>query len=641
MQFDERYPRPQLVREAWIDLCGDWSFTFDDADAGQLGRWQDHDDVFDRRITVPFPPESTASGIGDRAFHPVLWYRRTVALPPGTEPRRWLLHFGAVDYRADVWVDGRPVVRHEGGHVSFSADITNALDADRSEHVIVVRAEDPPDDVTQPRGKQHWEADPADIWYHRTSGIWQPVWLEPVSLVHIEQLCWTPDPESERLGLTVALNRNPDAPLRLDVRLMLHGAVLAHDTWQVDAREIGRDFTIPLPTTRLARERLLWSPEHPNLIEAEISLIDPSHNDGPVVDRVSSYAGMRSCRTHGGHFLLNGAPYYLRMALEQGYWPESHLAAPSPGAIRREVELAKELGFNGLRLHQKVEDPRFLAWCDRLGMLVWGEMANAYAFSVAAVDRFTREWLEVVRRDYSHPSIVTWVPFNESWGVFSLEHSERQRDYVRAIYHLTRTLDPTRPVIGNDGWEHFASDIWGIHDYALDARTLHDRYGSESAMAASLATLQPFYRPIVLPGVVNTGEPIMLTECGGIDFVPGAGNPEGRPRRADDLDDFLDQYDVFIQAVLDCTPIQGFCYTQLTDVEQEKSGLLDEHRRPKADLATLRQLTRRPTLALPAEHTFPPDITHPDPAGGGNRTARPDGDRPSNGRARTARQSAS
>ncbi len=610
MSFDERYPRPQLVRDEWIDLCGTWSFAFDDADGGLLDRWHERDDVFDREIIVPFPPESSASGVNDKGFHPIVWYRRTVTLPETIDQRRWLVHFGAVDYRATVWVDGQMVVTHEGGHVSFSADVTAALSNDAMEHVVVVRAEDAPDDVTQPRGKQHWEPEPADIWYHRTTGIWQPVWLEPVATTYIESLRWTPDPEGERLGLVVRLNHVPAAPLRIAVRLALREDTLADDTYQISAREIGRDFVIPLPTTRLARERMLWSPEHPNLIDAEITLLDPSGANEPL-DTVRSYAGLRSTGIRGGRVLLNGTPYYLRMALEQGYWPESHLAAPSPEAIRTEVELAKELGFNGLRLHQKVEDPRFMAWCDRLGMLVWGEMANAYAFSPDAVERFTREWLEVVRRDSNHPSIVTWVPFNESWGVFSLEHSERQQDYVRSIYHLTRTIDPTRPVIGNDGWEHFASDIWGIHDYALDSETIRARYGSDAAIQSSLATLQPFYRPIALPGAVNRGEPIMLTECGGIDFVPDAGNPDSLPRRAEDLDDFLRQYDEFIQAVLDCAPIQGFCYTQLTDVEQEKSGLLDEKRRPKADLATLRRLTRRPTLALPAEHTFPPDITHP------------------------------
>ena len=605
MPYDDRYPRPQLVREEWVDLCGPWAFGYDDSNVGLMDRWQVRSEPFDRTISVPFPPESAASGINDKTFHPVLWYRRKVTLPERPQPCRWLLHFGAVDFQAEVWVVGQLVASHVGGHVSFSADVTNALSQDVTEHVIVVRAEDSPDDVGQPRGKQHWEADPVDIWFHRTSGIWQPVWLEPVPLMYIDQLRWTPDPEGERLGLAVLLNRAPLRPLRLDVRLTLHGEFLAYDTWTVPTREISRDFTIALPTTRLARERLLWSPEHPNLIEAEISLVE-AEPDAQVIDHVSSYAGLRSCRTHGGRFLLNGVPYYLRMALEQGYWPESHLAAPSPQAIRREVELAKELGFNGLRLHQKVEDPRFLAWCDRLGMLVWGEMANAYAFSADAVDRFTREWLEVVRRDVNHPSIVTWVPFNESWGVFSLEHSERQQDYVRSIYHLTRAIDPTRPVIGNDGWEHFASDIWGIHDYALDRDIILARYGTETALEVSVRSLQPYYRPIAIPGSVSRGEPIMLTECGGIEFVPGAGNPDANPRRASDADDFLRRYGEFIQAVLDCAPIQGFCYTELTDVEQEKVGLLDEHRQPKADIATLCHLTQRPTPALPAEQTLPP-----------------------------------
>ena len=602
MAFDGTYPRPQLARDTWLGLDGIWGFAFDDAGAGLTDGWHERCDVFDREITVPFPPESRASGIHDHAFHPVVWYRRGWVLPSGHDGQRWLLHFGAVDYRAHVWVNGQLVATHEGGHTPFSADITAALAAGQNEQIIVVRAEDQPRDIAQPRGKQHWEADPADIWYHRTTGIWQPVWLEPVHSVHIVSVRWTPDPEADRLGLTVRLSQQPTTALRLSIRLTMHDQVLADDAWRVDKIEVGRDLHIPLPTTRIARERLLWSPEHPNLIEATITLCG-SGDDHPL-DQVASYAGLRSTRTHEGRFLLNGEPYYLRMALEQGYWPSSHLAAPSAEAIRREVELAKALGFNGLRLHQKVEDPRFLAWCDHLGMVVWGEMPNAYTFSEVAIERFAHEWLEVIRRDYSHPSIVTWVPFNESWGVFSLEHSERQQDYVRAIYYLTRSLDPTRPVIGNDGWEHFASDIWGIHDYALDTTIIQERYGSAAAFTTSMTTVQPFYRPIALPSVGHSGQPVMLTECGGIDFVPGVGNPDGQLRRADDLDDFLNQYDAFIAAVLACTPVQGFCYTQLTDVEQEKSGLLTEDREPKADLDILRRLTTRPAAAIPAQTTF-------------------------------------
>ncbi|HZB96322.1 MAG TPA: glycoside hydrolase family 2 TIM barrel-domain containing protein, partial [Herpetosiphonaceae bacterium] len=413
MQRDETHPRPQLIRDRWIDLCGTWQFAYDDDDAGLGENWVDRPEVFDRTITVPFPPESRASGIGDPAFHPVVWYRRTFRLEPEDRRQQLLLHCGAVDYRAMVWVNGHLVTEHEGGHTPFSADITAALRDGAEEHVVVIRAEDQPTDLAQPRGKQFWEPTPRRIWYHRTTGIWQPVWLEPVAPVHIADVRWTPDLDRGRLGLQVRLNRAPRNPLKLRVRLSLPDTSLADDTYTVERAEVVRDIALEPGGLTMSRERILWSPRYPNLIDAELTLLDGDR----VVDQVLSYAGLRSVGFANGRFLLNGRPYYLRLVLEQGYWPESHLAAPSVEALRHEVELTKALGFNGVRIHQKVEDPRFLYWCDRLGLLVWGEMANAFVFSPTAVERLAREWMEVVRRDYSHPCIVTWVPLNESWGV--------------------------------------------------------------------------------------------------------------------------------------------------------------------------------------------------------------------------------
>jgi hypothetical protein len=287
---------------------------------------------------------------------------------------------------------------------------------------------------------------------------------------------------------------------------------------------------------------------------------------------------VRSVGFSGGRFLLNGRPYYLRLALEQGYWPESHLAAPSGEALRREVELAKALGFNGVRIHQKVEDPRFLYWCDRLGLLVWGEMANAFVFSPEAVQRLVREWMEVLERDYSHPCIVTWVPLNESWGVPALERDPAQQHYVQALYHLTHTLDRTRPVIGNDGWEHIASDVWGVHDYALDGATLRERYGTHEALERTLSQVQPHFRTLVLPETHRAGEPLMLTECGGISYAPRPGEPWFGYGTVESKDAFLAKYEDIIGAILDCPTIAGFCYTQLTDTEQETNGLLGADR---------------------------------------------------------------
>jgi len=597
MPTAEMHPRPQLTRDRWTDLSGSWGFACDDADVGLRDGWVERPDAFDRTIVVPFPPESRASGIVEPGYHPVVWYRRTFRVPTEDRRGRLLLHFGAVDYRADVWVNGRLVVRHEGGHTPFAADVTTALlpgDADQS---VVVRAEDRPEDLAQPRGKQDWEPAPHRIWYHRTTGIWQPVWLEPVGDTHVAEVRWTPDLDRGLLGVEVRLNRPADRPLRARVRLSLRGTDLADNVYTLDGAELRSEIALDLGRLTMNRDRVLWSPRYPNLIDAEITLLDAE----TVLDRVGSYAGLRSCGFANGRFLLNGRPSYLRLVLEQGYWPESLLAAPSAEALRREVELIKELGFNGVRIHQKIEDPRFLYWCDRLGLLVWGEMANAYVFSPTAVERLTREWLEVLRRDYSHPCIVTWVPLNESWGVPALDHDVAQQAYVRGLYYLTKALDPTRPVIGNDGWEHIASDVWGIHDYALDGATIRERYGTPEAVEHTLRAVQPQFRSIALADVRRTGEPVMLTECGGIvEDREGDDRPWGYAR-VTDREALRARYEELIGAILECPTIAGFCYTQLTDTEQERNGLLTADRTPKLEPEVVRAITTRPSKANPGD----------------------------------------
>jgi len=591
----ELHPRPQLTRDRWTDLSGPWRFAFDDGDVGRAQGWPERPERFDREILVPFPPESRASGIGETGYHPVVWYRRTFRRGDAERGERLLLHFGAVDYRADVWVNGKLVVRHEGGHTPFSADITDVLGDGEQE--IVVRAEDDPTDLAQPRGKQDWEPAPHRIWYHRTTGIWQAVWLEPVPAIRVDGVRWLPDLDRGLLGVGVRLNAAPEAPLTLRLRLSARGELLADDRWLLDRAETRREVALDLGRVAMGRDKLLWSPRHPNLLDAEIALLDGDQE----IDRVGSYAGLRSCGVASGRFLLNGRPYYPRLVLAQNYWPESHLAAPSPEALRQEAELVRRLGFNGVRLHQKVEDPRFLAWCDRLGLLVWGEMANAYVFSPTAIERLTREWLEVLRRDANHPSIVTWMPLNESWGVPNLERDPAQRDYVRALYHLTKALDPSRPTIGNDGWELFASDIWGIHDYALDGETLRERYCTPDDLERTIREVQPAYRTIAFPEARRTGEPVMLTEFGGISHAPGAGQRWHGYGTVPSDEDFLAKYQELLDVVLEAPTISGFCYTQLTDTEQETNGLLTVDRQPKLDPAAIRAITYRPSKAVPAD----------------------------------------
>lgn len=400
------YPRPTLERDpgSWTSLNGEWEFLYDDSLAlkspSDVTEWP-------FRIRVPFAPESPASKIGNTAFHPCCWYRRRFEVPPGEGPL--LLHFGAVDYRARVWVNGRFVIEHEGGFTPFHADISPYL-VEGKEQEIVVRAEDDPHDLCKPRGKQDWQADPHSIWYPRTTGIWQTVWLERVPDVYLSTLRWTPHLDTWEIGLEAILEAGHMEELELEVRLSVGGHPLAQDRYRVLGHEVRRRIALSDPGTDDSRSEMLWTPERPNLIQAELTL----YRRNEVVDRVRSYTALRSVGIHRDRFLLNGRPYYLRMVLDQGYWPETLMTAPSDDALRSDIYLVKRMGFNGVRKHQKIEDPRYLYWADVLGLLVWEEMPSAYRFSHHSVERLTREWADVIERDISHPCIVCWVPFNES-----------------------------------------------------------------------------------------------------------------------------------------------------------------------------------------------------------------------------------
>ena len=587
------YPRPQFRRETWTNLNGEWRFAFDDGNAGLAEGWQNataaglEDSHFDRAITVPFCYQSKLSGIGETAFHDVVWYARTFEHSPGDDDGRLLLHFGAVDYRATVWVNGAFVAAHEGGHTPFSADVTSALR--EGENVLVVRAEDPSRDATIPRGKQYWKEASEGIFYTRTTGIWQTVWLEVVSRRRVGQLRLTPDVDRASLDVEVSVEGfEPGMTLRMVV--LFDGDEVLDDRVTVTGPVVRR--SLPLirageapDTPHLSRwpSANLWTPEEPNLYDLRLELLDAG---GGALDSVESYFGVRKIEVRDGEVFLNNRPYYQRLILDQGYFPDGILTAPSDDDLRRDVELAKEMGFNGARKHQKVEDPRWLYWADTLGFLVWGEMANSYQFSDDSVRRITSEWQEAVRRDYNHPSVVAWVPMNESWGVPNLGTDPAQREHLLALYHLTRSLDGTRPVISNDGWEHALTDLCNIHDYR-DAAALARTYATPESAVSAL----PAGRPIYAPGHGYRGEPILLTEFGGIAF---AGEEGGWGySTVTDAREFLNRYEAMVDALLASDPVRGFCYTQLTDIEQEVNGLLTYDRKPKASLEKIRAITAK------------------------------------------------
>lgn len=579
------YPRPQLVRKHWQSLNGAWKFQFDnERKYGHPTEIQD----WPQQIVVPYPPESQASGIGDRGFHNRCWYEREFDILP--EGGRIILHFGAVDYFAKVWVNNKLVFAHEGGHTPFAVDITQPLN-ESGRQVVTVMVEDDPLDLTKPRGKQDWQLEPHSIWYPRTTGIWQAVWLERVSNTYIESIRWTSHMEEFSIGFEARLGGDKAENLSVEILLKHKKKILARDTYQIIDGEAERRIVLSDPGIDDSRNELLWSPERPTLIDARIRL----KQGGKVLDEFKSYTALRSVKILRDRFMLNGRPYMLRLVLDQGYWPDTLLAAPNDEALRKDVVLAKAMGFNGVRKHQKIEDPRYLYWADKLGLLVWEEMPSAYRFTRNAIRRTIREWTEVIERDYSHPCVIVWVPFNESWGVPELTSVREHRHAVEALYHLTRTLDSTRPVIGNDGWESSATDIIGIHDYDANLDQLAQRYGMESDADQLFDRRRPGGRILTLDGYPHRGQPIMLTEFGGISYPRCADAPANKSwgySVARNDREFGRQYKELMQVVTRLALFSGFCYTQFADTFQETNGLLCADRTPKLPLKQIAESTR-------------------------------------------------
>lgn len=528
------YPRPAFRRREWQNLNGEWEFATGETPA------------YSRTILVPFCPESRLSGIGEFRGD-VVWYRRTFDAP---EAERLLLNFGAVDYRTTVWVNDREVARHEGGHTPFSADITSA--ARRTGNVLVVRAEDRLADRTVPRGKQHWTENPDGIFYTPTTGIWQTVWLEPLPARHVRRLRLSPDFDAG----TVTCELDADGEAAVEVRL--------------GGQTVGRWSGVGGGNITL-EERACWPRA---LYDVEVTL---------GYDRVETYFGLRKIEAKDGRVLLNGEPFVQRLVLDQGYWADGLMTAPSDAALRADIELAQAFGFNGARKHQKIEDPRWLYWADQMGFLVWSEMPSFHQHTPDAEHRLMREWADVVRLQRNHPCVVTWVPANESFGLGEIDSAARD-DFLVRLYRLTHELDSSRPVVSNDGWNQALTDLCTIHDYS-PAPELGKRFVSiQTALDARSEGHEVFD-----PGFSYRGEPVLVTEFGGLGFRASDG---WGYQELGDSTQFVEEYAALVRALMQPGPVQGFCYTQLTDVEQEQNGLAGYDRTPKVDPALIRPITQ-------------------------------------------------
>lgn len=561
------HPRPDFERDNWLCLNGEWDFSMDEK-------------CYDRKIIVPFACETELSGIGEKEFHKTVWYRRTFRLPERMKGKKILLHFGAVDYSCMLWVNGGYIREHTGGQTSFYADITDSLNPD-GENSIELKVQDDHEDLEMPRGKQYWEEESRGIFYTRTTGIWQSVWIEAVDPLHLISCRITPRFDEKSVCFEYCLSKG--AQSCVEFIITFDGRPAA----RVSASPEGKKgmVCVRLDQSGLRswnfEEELSWTPETPRLFDVVIRTYD----NGRMADEVKTYFGMRKVSVDNGKFMLNNREYYQKLILDQGYWESSLLTAPSDEAFIKDIELTKAMGFNGVRKHQKVEDPRYLYHADRLGLLVWGEIGSAYEYSREYAGRMYGEWMEMLERDYNHPCIVAWTPLNESWGVQEIKTDKYQQAHCNALMYMTKSVDTTRVVMDNDGWEHTCGDLLTIHDYTSSGKELGEHFKSMESVLA----LCPGRRSLFADGWDYQGQPVLLTEFGGIRYTPrSAVKHSWGYCDAKDAQMFLKKYAEIMRAVYSSPVLQGYCYTQLTDIETEENGLLTYGREPKLPIEAVR-----------------------------------------------------
>ncbi|ASK64394.1 glycoside hydrolase family 2 [Virgibacillus phasianinus] len=572
------YPHPQFQRDSWVNLNGKWQFAFDDQNSGEKKQWFVNP-MFSKEIQVPFTYESKASGIGEEKFHPYVWYHRSFAIPEHEAGKKVILRFQASDYLTKVWVNGMFIGEHTGGNAAFSFDLTDVIEWE-TENKLVVKVEDS-QSCYQPRGKQRWKDKNFECWYVQSTGIWQTVWLEFVNETNIDRVKTTPNIDTHSVGFDYRLSGPLNDSYKLETIISFNGQKVREFSFQPERSTMS--FEIDLFSDLYRWKVMHWTPENPNLYDVTFRLL----KNGKAVDEVQSYFGMRKISIKDGQVLLNNKPIYQKLALDQGYWPDTLLTPPSDEAIIEDIDKVLAMGFNGVRKHQKIEDERFLYWADKKGLLVWSEMAATYEFNDEAVENFTKEWLDVIQQHYNHPSIITWVPFNESWGIPNIAKDRKQQTFTESIYYLTKSIDPARPVIVNDGWEHTISDIIALHDYEEFGEKFYNRY-KEKELIVNNEIPHNKHKYAFADGYSYKGQPVIITEYGGIAFKHESG--WGYGNQVNKEEEFLNRYRNITDAIKAIPYISGYVYTQITDVQQEVNGLLKEDRTPKIAMEKIKEI---------------------------------------------------
>ncbi len=586
------YPRPQFERAEWQNLNGEWSYTLDPVKTGWERGLKDSKG-FDGKITVPFAPESKLSGVEHKEFIPCIWYQREITIPAEWAGKDVVLNFGAVYYESEIYIDGKFVDRHFGGSDSFSVDITSFVKAGQK-HSLVVNAKSDLRSRMQSAGKQSLRHGPFECMYTRTTGIWQTVWMEAVAPSGIQRVKISTDIDRSVVAMEFTMRRNASGNM-LTINVKDNGKVVASDCGPVASGSV-----VMLPI----KKAKLWSPESPFLYDVEFELKNAA---GEVIDRATSYFGMRKIHTDGNKIYLNNEPYYQRLVLDQGFYPDGVWTAPSDEALKHDIEMSKEAGFNGARLHQKVFEERFHYWADKLGYLTWGEAPSwgLDANDVEAARNFLMEWRNLVVRDMNHPSIVTWTPFNEEFWPGETQYPR----FIVDAYTITKQLDPSRPVNTVSGGQHIVTDIWTEHHYEQNPDKLRDIIYNNGKMFVRGHAVQArhrgnvgFNRPVLNdPYTFPTYKgdiPYILDEFGGIKCMeanPAKDGAWGYGDAAQTKEDFYKRLEAQVRGLIEMSDkMWGYCYTQLTDVMQEQNGIYYYDRGVKYDMERVRKIFQMP-----------------------------------------------
>lgn len=573
LKHHQDYPRPTLFRQGYIMLNGPWQLMFDPENIG-LSKGYANGFSSQEAIVVPFAHQTIASGVNKPTTIPVIWYAKTIIFPAKDKP--FLLHFEGADDALDVWINGHHLGRHEGGYVR--ATFTVSPSYIKEENLIVVRIED---DLRtdKPRGKQRWQKENFGCWYVETSGLWKSVWIEPVTRQHIALVRYTPNIDALSLKISVLIAEF-NRPLTLAYTITYQGELIAKGQQLLMHAETSQMVSMRTPSAQFRLH--YWSPQHPHLYDVSLALFEDLHQ----LDQVESYVGMKDIRTQGRMILLNHEPVYLKMILDQGYWPESGLTPPHFQALVDDVQLIKAMGFNGVRKHQKIEDERFYYLCDRFGLLTWLEFPSAYEFNHTMQQRFISMIPQVIDQYWNYCSIMTYVLMNESWGVPHILTNQAQQAFVDGLYMLVKSMQTGRLIVGNDGWEHVKTDLITVHNYVSTGLEMEKLYHPIAAVSKHQSPINQGYpRALFSQEYQDEGQPMIMSEYGGVALQEGQG--WGYGEKVNSIQEMLTRLQGLTDAITKLPMFSGYCLTQLTDVEQEVNGLLTPQRKPKAALVDL------------------------------------------------------